>query len=173
MAYLARKISRAKWDRGDGMAASAIPADAVTADLRTAGNKLSMWRCNTESAADINDVILALAARFQRVGKCDVVWVDEDALLADGQVCEESPGETAVADLVDRHVDVVQLDYVRLGRVAGHIAQSIAARRVRRATAREVVDLLADAVRDGRVDAGALHDQVGDAVGRRLRVPRR
>ena len=46
--FLARKISLAKWskkqEQGE-LAEDEIPADAVTADLRTQDNKLSFWRC--------------------------------------------------------------------------------------------------------------------------------
>ena len=49
--FLARKVSLAKWSKKDELAEGEIPADAVTADLRTQDNKLSFWRCGNGEGA--------------------------------------------------------------------------------------------------------------------------
>ena len=84
--FLARKISRAKWDPKDDLADGEIAADAVTADLRTNGNRLSLWRCGDGTPEEIDDVVLALIASYDRVGVCDVAWIAEEELTAVGQV---------------------------------------------------------------------------------------
>ena len=46
--FLARKITHAKWKRQDllpHLTSDEISADAVTADLRTSEDSLSLWRC--------------------------------------------------------------------------------------------------------------------------------
>ena len=83
--FLARKVSLAKWSKKDELAEGEIPADAVTADLRTQDNKLSFWRCGNGEGIEVNEAVLALAAAGTRVDKIDVVWLAVDELRSDGQ----------------------------------------------------------------------------------------
>ncbi|TVR63975.1 MAG: hypothetical protein EA420_06150 [Candidatus Competibacteraceae bacterium] len=84
MAYLARKITRPKWESREGFAAGEIPADAVTADLRTTGNTLSFWTCEPPPDDGIRAVVLALATGADRLDRMDLVWVEEEAFRANG-----------------------------------------------------------------------------------------
>ena len=61
--FLARKITRAKWDTGQELSAGEISADAVTSDLRTKENTLSFWRCRTETNGDVEDAVLGFGTR--------------------------------------------------------------------------------------------------------------
>lgn len=78
--FLARKITRAKWDTGQGLSAGEISADAVTSDLRTKENTLSFWNCRTETNGDVEDAVLAIAAAGDRLDRLDVVWLAYDEL---------------------------------------------------------------------------------------------
>ena len=138
------------------MSESEIPADAVTADLKTQQNSLSFWRCPTDEEHDIEEAVLAIAAAGDRLDKIDVVWLAEDELQAEGQALEDTAGRTPVADLAAMHVDVPRLDYVRLGNVARGIAVAIEAKRCRRLSRRRVKALIEAAVEQGRVNAAAL-----------------
>ena len=71
--FLARKITRAKWVSAD-LDSGEIPADAVTADLRTKNNTLSFWQCGDGTEEGLNEAVLALAAAGQRVENIDIVW---------------------------------------------------------------------------------------------------
>ena len=113
--FLARKITRAKWEHTT-INAGRIPADAVTADLRTRNNALSFWRCGSASDEELDDAVLALAAGSTRLLKIDLVWVSEADLQADGQELVDTKGQTPVQDLIEKHVDAQQLDYERLGK---------------------------------------------------------
>ena len=168
--YLARKISRAKWDPKEDLADGEIAADAVTADLRTNGNRLSLWRCGDGTPEQIDDVVLALTASYDQVGVCDIAWIAEEELTAAGQVWEESDGHTTVDELVKQHVDLVRLDYERLGGVARCVLASVAAGRGRRTRVPEVLDLLVTAVEDGRLPLDALREKVRRRVEDRLAV---
>ena len=57
--YLVRKITRAKWDRTDQLGEVEIPADAVTADLRTTDNALSLWASPDAAGDGLTDAVLA------------------------------------------------------------------------------------------------------------------
>ena len=80
MPYLSRKITRAKWERRDGLANGEIPADAVTADLRTTDNTLSFWTFEDASDEGIRATALVLATAADRVDRMDIVWVMQDLL---------------------------------------------------------------------------------------------
>ena len=179
--FLARKISQPKWEPREDLADGEISADAITADLRTKENKLSLWRCGTGTPEEIDQVVLAMTASYSAVGVCDVALIAEEELTAVGHVLEESDGITeesdgitTVDDLVKQHVDLVRLDYERLGHVARCVSASVAAGeaggRFRRTKVPRISDLLAAAVEDGRLPLDALHDKVRRKVDKRLAV---
>ena len=129
--FLARRISRAKWDAAE-WAAGEIPADAVTVDLRTHSNTLSFWQCPTGTDSDVAMAALAIAAGCERPDKLDIVWVADEELQADGQTLRNTAGRTPVTNMEVMHVDVSGLDYVRLGKVASRIVAAIEAGQYRR-----------------------------------------
>ncbi len=163
--FLARKITRAKWTPKQGLSADEIPADAVTADLRTQENSLSFWQCPSESDSDVEKTALAIAAAGERVDRLDIVWLADKDLLDDGQALKNTKGRTPVTDMAAMHVDVSRLDYARLGGVARRIAAAIESKRCRRFTQGGVKSLIQDAVRQGRVDPGALNERLCTQIG--------
>ena len=156
--FLARKISRAKWAVTRELSEGEIPADAVTADLRTQSNSLSFWRCSTDSDYDVDGAALAIASAGNRIDKLDIVWVDYEDLESEHHAVTDTMGRTAVTDMVGMHVDVSRLDYVRLGMVARSVAGAIEANRCRRLTKRRVKALIEQAVVQGRIDPNALSE---------------
>src|SRR5438445_1424065 len=125
MSYLARKISRAKWDRREGLDVDAIPADAVTLDLRTEGNTLSFWTIRNADEESLRRVVLALAAAADRVDRIDVVCVARDALEDRDIRFEATEGRTPVESAGRDHVDAVHLDLTRLTTIAQQIADAL------------------------------------------------
>lgn len=160
--FLARTITRAKWEPKQGMQEGEISADAVTGDLRTRDNSLSFWTCGGKD--DANEVALAIAAGRVKVEKVEVVWLDDADLRKDGHKIERTDGDTPVEDLAKRHVDVRQLDYERLGKVAHRIVSAIEADQYSRFTRTRVKTLLAAAVSCGRVKLENLHENVRSEV---------
>ena len=168
--FLARKITRAKWVRNPELSAGELAADAVTADLRTSGNALSFWRCGSAAEAEVERVALAMAAAGDRIDRLDLVWIAEEDLAADGQAWKDTEGRTPVAESRGFHVDVIRLDYVRLGGVARRIADAIASERCLRLTRVRVKKLLVAAVVRGDVELADLADRIGNEVGDALRA---
>lgn len=166
--FLARKISLAKWskkqEQGE-LAEDEIPADAVTADLRTQDNKLSFWRCGDGEGIEVNEAVLALAAAGTRVDKIDVVWLAADELRSDGQTLQDTKGRTPVLELAELHVDVCRLDYIRLGKVAQHIFTSIQKDQYLRLGKARVKQLLAEAVKQERINPNDLQKRVREELG--------
>jgi hypothetical protein len=162
--FLARKITRAKWTPKAGLEADEVPADAVTADLRTTENTLSFWRCGEGAEGEVEEAALAIAAGGDRLDKLDVVWLSDEQLRSDGQTWKDTDGRTPVKSLVKQHVDLYRLDYVRLGRVADGVVDAIECRRHRRLTKKHITKLLAVAVEEGRVALADLEEKVQSEV---------
>lgn len=152
--YLARKVTRAKWR--EEISVGRVPADAVTADLRTQSNMLSFWRCGSANDNEIDNAVLALAAGSDRIDKLELVWVSEADLREDGLSLSETKGRTPVPDLAEHHVDAQHLDYDQLGKVAGRVLAAIAEGCYRRVRKANVKELLAAAIEAKRVERSAL-----------------
>lgn len=148
---LARKISLAKWKDS-----SEISADAVTGDLRTTKNALSFWSIQSPSQEELEDVVLALASAFERIDKIDLTWIDAEGLRSAGIAMNASEGRTPVEGLKGRHVDVARLDLGRLGVVATMVSTAVARNSHRRWSDKEVLQILAKAVTENRLDPSRL-----------------
>lgn len=164
MVYLARKITRAKWESREGFAEGEIPADAVTADLRTSGNTLSFWKCELPPNDGIRAVVLALATGADRIDRMDLVWVEEDTFRANGIALNPSEGRTPVASLRDQHVDLIRLDLGRLTKVATLLAQALAQNQQRRFTRKEVIEIVVEAIRHDLLSASELDAKVREEI---------
>ena len=166
--FLAREITRAKWDRKEGFSESEIPADAVTANLRSTSNALSFWSVESDSDEEvregIEDIALVMAVGRNRVDKIELVWLSYEELRDQGILIQQSKGKTNVADMVDRHYDLCQLDYCRLGKIARLVASALADGRYKRLTRPRVSPLLAEAVEQKRLELAALEEKVQDEV---------
>ena len=137
-----------------------IPADAVTIDLRTRDNSLSFWQCNSGRADEIDNAALAIAAGRERLDKLEIIWLDEEKVRADGQALRDSEGRTPVSDMVDSHIDLVDLNYNLLGVVARRVVNAIEENRYRRLTRTRVKRLIASAIEQGRISANLLSDKL-------------
>ena len=162
--YLARKITRAKWTNSQ-LGVQAVPADAVTADLRTKNNALSFWQCGDGTSVEVYNAALALAAGGQRVENIEIVWVSYDDLLADGQQIVPTPGRTPVTEMMERHMDLSRLDYILLGKVANRVVSALSKGWYKRLTKQAVRTIILDAVKQRRIDPSALQEKVRSAMG--------
>ena len=162
--FLARMITRSKWEPKSGIESGEISADAVTGDLRTQDNALSFWRCGSGTGNDLEDTVLAIAAGRTDIAKVELVWLDAEDLQSDGQTMKDSHGRTPVRELAHLHVDLCRLDFERLGRVARRVDSALNEERYRRLTRVGVKDLLENAVRSGRIDINDLQDKVRNEI---------
>lgn len=168
MPYPARKITRATWNRSNDLAQGEIPADAVTADLRTTHNTLSFWKCETASDDHIRNAVLALATAAERIEHMDLVWVEEGMFHAHGIAMNPSEGRTPVVSLRNRHIDVTKLDLVRLGKVATLLDEALSQNQFRRFTKKEIRDVVLVAVQQNLVSIEALQPKVQEEVGKAI-----
>lgn len=151
--FAARKFSRAKWVKPSFIKDDDIPADAITLCLKTADNKLSLWDC-TEQKLSIEDVVLALATglKVDKLEKMHVIAFQKDELHAAGLTLVSSDGETQVVDMVDRHMDLVELTLSKLANLAKIMANQIdTERHCHSFTRKEVAKILNDSIVAGRI----------------------
>lgn len=158
---LVRKVTRAKWSSSE-LGEGEIPADAISVDLRTSGNTLSLWE--SPSPGELHEVVLALAAAGDRIDKIDVVFIDRQRIDDLGIELSRTPGDTPVLDLVSRHVDATRLDMVRLGSFASELSRALRAEQHRRWSKKHVAKIVAAAVDAGRVAFESLGAKVQEEV---------
>ena len=158
--FLARTVTRSKWEPKSGVQAGEIAADAVTSDLKTQDNALSFWRCSSGTRGDFEYAALAIAAGRKEVAKVEIVWLDDEDMQADGQTLTDTDGRTPITELVSLHVDMCRLDYERLGKVARRVVTALDEERYLRLTRARVRTLLASAVSGGRVNLEDLNEKI-------------
>lgn len=171
MPYLARKITRAKWESGDELGAEEIPADAVTVDLRTTSNALSFWKLEKPSDEEIRLTALALATGADRIDRLDLAWVEEVGFHNDGLSLNPNDGRTPVVSLRKNHVDVTKLDLDRICKVAVSVSQAISRGQHQRFTKRELVKIIVEAVINGLLSPSDLAPNVKEEIEKELGNP--
>ena len=161
--FLARKITYGKWRRQNCIAGSApdeITADTITSDLRTSENSLSFWRCGTATNTEIRDVALNIASMSNQTGVITIVWINEDDLTRDGHAIKNSKGRTKIRDLKHNHIDVYDLDYKRLGQIAGHVYGAFENKQYTKFGKSEVNQLISQAISQDRLKYSDLNPKI-------------
>jgi hypothetical protein len=166
MGHVVRKISRAKWDPKEERGIDAISADAVTSDLRTNGNCLSFWECSdADCELELREIVLALAGTFDRLDKIDVAWIDKEAAAREGVTFKKSEGRTSVADLRKKHLNAIQLELNKISALAKLLAKAVRNdNNFRCYTKKEVLVILNEAIKKGRMSIDALPDSIRNSV---------
>jgi hypothetical protein len=161
MDWLVRKISQAKWRHQSGLELGAIAADAVTTDLRTQSNGLSLWACEDPSdQAKFDHTILALGSGLDRLSIIDVVWLDAQDLAAAAIRLKETLGNTPVSSLRSSHVDAECLDLSKLVKLAHLCADGVRKKNnFRRVREKQVLAILVAAVRERRLRLADLSER--------------
>lgn len=161
MPILVRKINRSKWsDAPDDV--FGVSSDAITSCLRSQNNSLSVWKIASEE--DLDEVVLALVANFQRLETIDVVILDGEYLIRVNVEREECEGNTPISEVDAQHFDLVNLNYFKIGLVAEHIIERIKLNKVRRYTKVELKTLLKKAIELQRIGIEDLNESVAEAL---------
>ena len=164
MQYLAHIIRRSRWEEKLPADPEDVAADAVTHDLKTLGQTLSVWRCDT-TEDEMREVALAFACTMREPDPIDLVLLDVGALKSADIPMKNTPGNTLIADLNSRHVDLAELTLTRLVVIARHIAENVrSGTHCREFRKKEVRDIVAKAVQEGRVRAQQLKKEWQDEI---------
>jgi len=155
MQFVVRKIDLGKWFQTDIANGRPPSADACTGCLRTQKNALSLWAVQNE--ADADEGVLAQVTVFDHLDTIDIVFLEKSDVEAAELNLVATPGRTLVADLKDRHRDIIDLDYVSLGVVANLIITKIREGAVKRYTKGDLKQLLKTALEMGRLTLAELN----------------
>lgn len=151
MAFLVRKIARAKWpeDKCDIMD---LYGDAIS-DLRTTGNTLSVWRIESEDDLPTAALALSASSKSDKIETISLVWISEDLLREKlVPIDEHSPGDTIISDLVGLHRDLYGITYKSLGDIATILMSELIDQKHYKRFSRSVVrDSLVKAYIDNRI----------------------
>ena len=163
MPYFVRKITRAKWpDESITDNPFDIPADAITVDLKTSTNKLSVWEVTDEG--EIGDAVLAIASGFDRIDRFDVVWIDITEIDRRGIKFIKSPGLTPVESLKNTHIDLSSLNYYYVGLFAESIIDTIRSEKIKRYSKGEIKKLLLTAIQEGKLNMDDLAEKIREEL---------
>jgi hypothetical protein len=168
--YLARKINRNKWSVVTHDSIADIQADAITVCLRTQGNELSVWQCDT-ARLDVSEVVLALtlADSKSRIDKMHIILLDKNHIESDGIDLKFTSGNTLIEDLKSRHRDLFNLTMTKLCILAKRIATQIEnydgqeradISCLHSFTRMEVTNIIRTAINAGRVNKDQLPESV-------------
>jgi hypothetical protein len=158
MTYLVRKIAPAKWSGAQSL--EALSADALTVDLRTINNTLSLWEINGED--ELCDAVLALAIskNSKKIEKMDLVLIPKETILTKQLSIRASPGETFAEGLSDTHREVVDLKYPSLGVFAQIIIDLLSKNGPITITKTKVENIVKAAYNDKTIDISCLPEDM-------------
>ena len=161
MTYLVRKIAPAKWSGVQSL--ETLSADALTADLRTTNNTLSLWEIDGEDK--LNNAVLALAVskKAKKFEKMDLVLIPKE-ILAKQLPIRASPGDTFADRLSDTHREVVDLKYPSLGIFAQIIIDVISKNNFTTIAKAKVENIVKAAYKSKTVDISCLPEEMQIAI---------
>ena len=129
-------------------------AGDVIADLRTQGNKLSVWLANNDD--DIEDAVVAITLNRDKVSKVVALLLDEKELknmeidLSDSEM-GSAPG--AVEAIKKKHRDLIEIDYKCLGCLSEHMMKLTHDRSKRKEfSEKEIKKLLESYRKENKID---------------------
>jgi hypothetical protein len=158
-----RLIRQPRWDapgKYDWLGEGDIPADLL-ADFATSENCLSVWLVEDDKK-DLDDVVAALAASREKIDKLDYVLFTQDHLDAVGaEVCTRT-GSTPDEQVNGRHRDLIHLSAAKVLALTTRVWRDNL--ETKRVDERRIAQLVADAVRRGRISLEKLRPKVRDDV---------
>lgn len=150
MAFLVRKIARAKWPE-EKCELSFLDGDAIS-DLRTTDNTLSLWYIDSEEELETAALALSASSKSEKIDSFTVVWVPLEEIQAKGLSVVKSDGDTVVADLVKMHRDLNEITYGKLGSTAEVIMDAlITEKHYKRFTRAQIKSALIEAYKTNRI----------------------
>jgi Zn-dependent M16 (insulinase) family peptidase len=162
MSVLVRKVNRSKWpDEFDDIGVQDLPADVMSACLKTSKNTLSTWEIKSLNNEDLEEGILAIAASLPNIDSIDIVTIQKDLVVQSGfQLDENTPGNTAVLDLAETHIDIIELTYKTVGEFSKIVLDALKEEKVTRITRGKLKKILKKALDEGRIDINQLSQSV-------------
>ena len=150
MSYLLRAFLKNEWEKNNSKALKDFYADPITKCIKTSKNTLSVWVSSTNdfSSIEMKDLILAFASSTQQPATLDFILLDESILLSESIEIIETEGVTKFYQQNEKHRDLCNLTYEKLGIVSQHIMNQFSVKENSyRITLGKILELMADAVK--------------------------
>jgi hypothetical protein len=160
---LIRKISAAKWQDCLSISATHITADAVTACLRTQENTLSLWSFTNDD--EHAKSLLALACSLTSLSTIDITYISPQELASQSLTIHPNTASTPATKSNSLHVDIVNLDYSLLEKVANIVKANVANGDFKRITKPEIRKILISAIEQGEINSSALPERLQRDLG--------
>lgn len=158
MSVVVRKIDKGKWLQNKILDGEDVSADAITNCTKTKNNSLSVWEVPNEDQVD--EAVLAILSGHDHLETFDIVVLQSTELMELGISLDHSKGICGVRDLVDNHVDIIELTYRKLGILAEKITEGFQLGKVKRYRKTQLKALLLKAISDNRLDICDLSEYV-------------
>lgn len=126
MSYLVRRITVSYWPDGENCILENIDnlsADAITNDLKTTDNKLSLWEI--ENLNQLEDVALAIATTRNEKKDFLIVAINKEDIELDFDLEKDNLGDTAYTKYKESHYDLMQLTLFNLKKFAKKIVDTL------------------------------------------------
>ena len=148
MPYLIRRISRAKWEEVEQ---GEVSADAITNDLKTFQNELSVWLIPNKK--ELKKAVLALitGAKQTKLSTLHLVLIEEKLVKSNSLVLNTTKGDTVIKSLQNLHRDIGDLTYSKLGTIKDLILNCIKSNSYALYTKRQLKDLVKSAIESGEL----------------------
>lgn len=158
MPYLLRQIKKPRWHEQPWLGRNEAPADSLR-DL--ADNSLSVWHIDDDKS-NLSHVVSAIAAGRQTIDKLDYACFPPDRLEQITISVVKTEGKTFSKDAnASWHRELVQLSANKAAGLA-NIMKEYGTRD--RLLEDEVVSLIQEAIRSGRIDKDKLPDKIREKI---------
>ena len=133
-----------------------ITADTVVSELKTIGNKLSVWKI--ENDEDIIDAFIALASNSDYLGTIDAIKIDSEKMK--DLEFDTEVGDTPAIAINEKHRNIINLNYVSLGKVISAIIDAFQKNQNIRKRKSEIKEILKKACGEGKLKLDDLSQDI-------------
>jgi hypothetical protein len=159
MSILVRRINRAKWDQVD-IYNDDSSADAITLCLKTTNNDLSTWLVDSEDNIDTAILALITGSRQDSLSTIHIVYFDESIIAEKSLNLTETLGDTLITTIKDKHRDISELTYSKLGNVKDIVLDCLRNNRFKTITRANLKTMLAKSIEQGLLDKSNLSEEI-------------
>lgn len=129
-------------------------------ELKTNGNKLSVWQAFTDE--DIEKIILALASNVDNISSMDIVKIKDEDIKTMNK--DDSIGITPVEFINDKHTDLTDINYESLGILIEGILNGLKNDCVVHKTKKEIKNILVNALKSGELDITKISENLRNKI---------
>lgn len=147
MALLVRKFTRGKWEGIREL--NDLSADACTSCLRTSSNTLSLWEIPEDDEKELEEVALALVTSLDKIDRIQLIYFDKKLILED--CLEKTDGVTPIEELKKRHVDLIDINFLKLKGIAGIYLDAINQDNIKLFSKKAVENIVKKAIKEKRL----------------------